>query len=69
MHFESLGAALLMDGHGAYVWSVALLSLVIWSGLLLAPGLRSRSLLLQQRGILRRQQAAAQREAGRAPDS
>ncbi len=56
MHFDSLSAALAMEGHGAYVWSVVVVAVLIVLYLLLAPTLRSKRFILEQRGVLRRQQ-------------
>ena len=55
MHFDSLAAALAMEGHGVYVWSVAAVAVLIVLYLLLAPTLRSKRFILEQRGVLRRQ--------------
>ena len=65
MRFDSFAAALAMDGHGGYVWAVAVVTLSVIVYLLLAPVLRSRRFIEEQRGVLRR----AQREIGSAPDS
>ena len=56
MHFESLSAALAMEGHGPYVWAVVLVAVLVVMYLLLAPILRSKRIILEQRGVLRRQQ-------------
>ena len=63
MQFESWAAALAMDGHGAYVWSVYLAALLVVVFLLLGPVLRSRRIMLERRGQLRRAQASQEREA------
>lgn len=60
MQFESVAAALAMDGHGSYVWTVALVTLLIISGMLLLPVLRSRRYITEQRGALRREHAETQ---------
>ncbi|MEP5764511.1 MAG: heme exporter protein CcmD [Halieaceae bacterium] len=62
MQFDSLAAALAMDGHGAYVWFVALVTFAVIAGLLLLPSLSSRRFLREQDGILRREQRAAQQQ-------
>ena len=58
MHFESFSAALAMEGHGGFVWSVVAISLVIIVSLLLGPILVNRRIQVQQRGALRREEAA-----------
>jgi heme exporter protein CcmD len=45
MQFESFAAALAMDGHGVYVWTVVAVSAAIVTGLLLVPHLASRRFL------------------------
>jgi heme exporter protein D len=62
MQFDSLAAALAMEGHGAYVWSVYLIAVLVVTFLLLGPVLRSRRILLERRGDLRREQAAKNKE-------
>ncbi|MDG1942850.1 MAG: heme exporter protein CcmD [Halioglobus sp.] len=47
MYFDSLHALLTMDGHGAYVWLVYLVALVIIALLVVAP-IRRRKQVLQQ---------------------
>ena len=49
MQFDSLSAALAMDGHGFYVWAVVVVSTVVIAGMLLVPILSSRRLLERQR--------------------
>ena len=43
MYFDSLGAALAMDGHGAFVWSAYLITMLVLATILLAPRRRRRS--------------------------
>jgi heme exporter protein D len=64
VQFDSLSAALAMDGHGTYVWTVALFTLVIVVYLLLAPVLRSRRFIEEQRGVLRREEREASNATG-----
>lgn len=59
MYFDSLGAALLMDGHGPYVWSAYLTSLLVLGFLVIYPRRRQRRLLREVRGELRRRRDAA----------
>jgi heme exporter protein D len=58
MYFDSLGAALAMDGHGAYVWSAYAVTLLVLALLLIAPGRRRRRLLRELNGELKRRQNA-----------
>ena len=50
MQFDSIAAALAMSGHGAYVWTVALVAVLTIAALLLAPIIAHRRL----RAALRR---------------
>ncbi len=54
MQFESIHAALQMDGHGAHVWFVYLAAMVLTAGLILLPLWRARQIVQQQRGMLKR---------------
>ena len=56
MYFESLQAALAMDGHGGYVWSAYALSLLVLAFLLATPWRRQRRLLRELRGERRRRE-------------
>ncbi len=49
MQFDSLAAALAMDGHGPYVWAVVVVTLLLVVGLLVVPSLASRRFLREQR--------------------
>ncbi|MCZ6831351.1 MAG: heme exporter protein CcmD [Gammaproteobacteria bacterium] len=62
MQFDSLAAALAMNGHGGYVWSVYLIAALVVVFLLLGPVLRSRRIMLERLGQLRREQAAQNKE-------
>lgn len=54
MYFASFQDLLTMDGHGIYVWSAVIISLVILVWLLVAPVLSRRALLKEvARDILR----------------
>ena len=64
MYFESLQAAVLMDGHGAYVWGAYGASLLLLALMLAAPLRRERRLLRELRGEQRR---AERRAAAGAP--
>ena len=64
MQFDSLAAALAMDGHGPYVWTVVVVSVVVIAGLLLAPASSSRRFLREQRTAMGRgAQGPAERAA------
>lgn len=58
MYFDSLGAALAMDGHGAFVWSAYLITMVVLAMILLAPRRRRQRALRQLAGELKRQQGS-----------
>ena len=58
MYFHSLGAALAMDGHGAYVWSAYAITLLVLCVVLVAPGRRRRRLLRRVEGELKRSRGA-----------
>ena len=45
MYFDSLSAALHMEGHGAFVWAAYLISLLVVLLMILAPRARERKLL------------------------
>ena len=47
MYFESLQAALAMDGHGAYVWSAYVITALVLLQLVLRP-FRGRQRLLRE---------------------
>ena len=61
MYFESIAAAMEMDGHGAYVWSAYLISIVVLTYLIWSPFRRRRSLEVQVRGELRRAESGVER--------
>lgn len=54
MYFESLAAALHMDGHGVFVWSAYLITLIAIVCILLAPRRREKRFLQQLEGQIRR---------------
>lgn len=54
MYFDSIGAALTMNGHGAYVWSAYALSVLVLAYTLSVPRRRERRLLRELRGEVRR---------------
>ena len=52
MYFDSFAAALAMEGHGAYVWAVVVVSSLVIAGMLLLPSMASRRFLREQRALL-----------------
>ena len=62
VQFDSLAAALEMNGHGGYVWSVYLAAALVVVFLLLGPFLRSRHIVQERRGQLRRELAVQDKE-------
>ena len=64
MYFESLSAALAMDGHGAYVWSAYLIAFLSIIGLVLQPRRKQRAIMRQIAGEHRRREAQAATERG-----
>ena len=69
MYFDSLGALLVMDGHGPYVWAAYGITLLVLALVLAAPGRRQRRLLREVRGQLRREAVQGSRETVHAPGS
>jgi heme exporter protein D len=59
MYFETLEAAMSMDGHGAYVWSAYALTVLVVIYLVISPGRRQRRMLRELRGEIRRKQQHA----------
>ena len=57
MYFDSLRAALLMEGHGAFVWSAYAMSSLVIAVLLIVPLRRRRALLNRLASESRRQRA------------
>lgn len=58
MYFESLYDLLHMDGHGGFVWSAYIISIIVIAAILVAPERRKRGFLRQLAGELKRQQGA-----------
>ncbi len=54
MYFESMAAALQMEGHGAFVWSAYLITLGAIVLILYAPRRREKRFLRQLEGQIRR---------------
>lgn len=59
MYFESFKAALVMDGHGVFVWTAYGIAVIAISLILILPKLKERKILRQIAGEIRRQQAHA----------
>ncbi len=59
MYFESLAAALQMDGHGVFVWSAYLITLGVIAFILYTPKRREKRFLRQLEGQIRRSGGAA----------
>jgi heme exporter protein D len=57
MYFDSMETLLSMDGHGVFVWTAYLITMVVIAGILIAPLRRKRKFLLQLAGELKRTQA------------
>ncbi len=58
MYFDSLAAALSMDGHGGYVWTAYGICLVVLAVILLAPRRRQKRFLRQLAGEQKRGQGS-----------
>ena len=52
MQFDSVAALLDMGGHGVYVWSVVIVSVLVIAGLLALPAISSRRFLASLRGAV-----------------
>lgn len=62
MYFESLHAALTMDGHGVYVWSAYGISLLVLGALVLLPLQGKRRFIREMRAEKRRDLSRQQSE-------
>lgn len=58
MYFDSLGAALAMEGHGGFVWAAYGICLLVLVLILLAPRRRQKKVLLRLAGEQKRQQGS-----------
>ncbi len=63
MYFDSLQAALYMDGHGAFVWAAYAITFIVIGLLLLTPERRRRRILRELEGEARRATGAPQSPA------
>ncbi|WP_116365092.1 heme exporter protein CcmD [Parahaliea mediterranea] len=59
MYFDSLHAALAMEGHGPFVWGAYAITALVLLTLLVSPVLRARRLRRELAGDIRRREAAA----------
>jgi len=55
MYFDSLASALQMDGHGGYVWSAYIITVLVVSFLVILPIRKEKQLIRQLQGALKRQ--------------
>ncbi|EED32785.1 putative heme exporter protein CcmD [gamma proteobacterium NOR5-3] len=63
MYFDSVAAALVMDGHGPYVWSAYGITLTVIALLVLLPIVSKRRLLRELRGEHRRNRQSESRSS------
>ena len=61
MYFESLQAALQMDGHGIYVWPAYVVTLLALSAVLIVPARRRRRILRELAAAQARDNAVSAR--------
>ena len=54
MYFDSFNALLTMDGHGVFVWTAYLITILVITSILVAPGRRRKKFLRQLTGELKR---------------
>ena len=64
MYFDSVTAALTMDGHGAFVWSAYVITFLVLAFMLVQPLLRGRRLARAIRAEQQRQAAEHPSEGG-----
>ena len=64
MYFDTVQAALSMDGHGSFVWVAYLVTLLIISAILLLPTLRRWRLLRRVATELARQESGYAAQGG-----
>lgn len=61
MHFDNVGELVAMAGHGPYVWSAYLVTLLVMAWLVVSPLRRKRRL----QGNLGRRRPAGDRDSGK----
>ena len=54
LYFHSIDALLAMDGHGTFVWSAYLITVVVVAAILIAPRRRQRRFLRRLAGEIKR---------------
>ena len=64
MYFDSVQAALSMDGHGTHVWVAYAITLAVLAWIVIAPRRRARNTLTQLADEARRQEGAAAKAKG-----
>jgi heme exporter protein D len=64
LYFDSVAAAISMDGHGAFVWSAYFITSVAVAFMMISPRIKERRLLRQLAGDIRRQQGRPDSSAG-----
>jgi len=69
VYFDSVSAAIDMAGHGGYVWSAYLISLLVIAYLLLAPRLHQQRVKQQIAGDIRREAHASISDASAEPEN
>ena len=62
MYFDSLQAAITMDGHGVFVWSAYAITLLVVVLILVRPGRRARQALRRIDSEMKRNAAAASQQ-------
>ncbi len=55
MYFDSLSAALQMDGHGTFVWSAYFITVLVVSCLVIVPIRKEKRVIRQIQGTIKRQ--------------
>jgi heme exporter protein D len=64
MYFDSLQAAISMDGHGAFVWSAYAITALVVVLILVRPGRRARRALRRIDSEMKRNTAASLQQEG-----
>lgn len=55
MYFDSFSSALQMDGHGGFVWSAYLVTVLVICCLVILPMRKEKQMIRQLKGALKRQ--------------
>ena len=64
-YFDTLAAALSMDGHGAYVWPAYLIATMALASIVILPRIKERKVIARIAGELKRQQNKLDSEVGK----